>query len=284
MSGGNTSGEEGESARSFGVATPAHLVQAPLLESLKSMKELSHDEIDELLGAYALEAIPPEEIRQVDAHLRTCAAHREQAARLGETVAGLASSVPERQPSAQLRDRILAAIRSEAASGVIGEPGRPAPPLVVPVKPVPRVPRLAWSPAMAALAAAILLAFLGGIGIDRLLTKPAQPAQIAWVFAGNAQAPGAVASLTYFRDRKQAVLATTGLPALPEGKLYEIWLFKNGTPVDAGTSGVAGGKLVLTITRDLTQYQQLAITAEPGEQSRPTATPILEGPLTAAAS
>jgi len=131
------------------------------------------------------------------------------------------------------------------------------------------------------MAAAVLLAFLGGISIDRLTTRPAQ---LAWVFAGNAQAPDARASLTYFRDRKQAVLATTGLPALPEGKLYEIWLFKNGTPVDAGTSGVAGGKLVVTITRDLTQYQQLAITAEPGEQPRPTGSPIMEGVLSGASS
>jgi anti-sigma-K factor RskA len=246
------------------------------------MKELGHDEIDELLGAYALEALPPEEIRLVEAHLRTCAAHREMAARFRETVAGLASNVPERQPSAQLRDRILQAIGREASGGLIGEPERPARPVVVPSERAAGAPRSAWSPARAALAAAaVLLAFLGGIGVDRLTTKPAQ---LAWVFAGNAQAPGAVVSLTYFRDRKQAVLAATGLPALPEGKIYEIWLFKNGTAVDAGTSGVAGGQLVVTMTRDLSQYQQLAITTEPGEQPRPTGSPILEGLITGASA
>ena len=246
-----------------------------------SMKEISHDEIEELLGAYALEALPPEEMRQVEAHLQTCTAHREMAAELRMTVAGLASNVPERQPSAQLRDRILQAIRMEASGEVIGEPERPGRPVLVPIERAPHVRRLTSGPAMAAVAAAVLLAFLGGIGIDRLTTRPAQ---LAWVFAGNAQAPGALASLTYFRDRKQAVLATTGLPALPEGKIYEIWLFKNGTPVDAGTSGVAGGKLVVTITRDLTQYQRLAITAEPGEQPRPTGSPILEGLLSGAST
>jgi anti-sigma-K factor RskA len=85
-------------------------------ESLKSMTEMSHDEIDELLGAYALEALPPEEMRTVEVHLRTCAGHREMAATLREAVTGLASNVPQRQPSAQLRDRILAAIRREASA------------------------------------------------------------------------------------------------------------------------------------------------------------------------
>ena len=63
------------------------------------MTELSHDEIDELLGAYAVEALPPEEMRQVEAHLRTCATHRELAAELRETLTRLAFKVPERQPS-----------------------------------------------------------------------------------------------------------------------------------------------------------------------------------------
>jgi anti-sigma-K factor RskA len=245
------------------------------------MIELSHEEVDELLGAYALEALPAEEMRQVAAHLRTCAAHREMAVALRETAARLAYDVPERQPSGQLRDRILEAIRREASTGVVEEPGRPARPVVVPIERAPGPRRWTSPAAMAGMAAAVLLAFLGGIGIDRLTTKPAP---LAWVFAGNAQAPGAVASLTYFRDRKQAVLAATGLPALPAGKLYEIWLFKNGTAVDAGTSGVAGGKLVLTLTHDLSQYQQLAITAEPGEQPRPTSSPILEGSLTGAST
>lgn len=247
------------------------------------MTEPRHDEIDDLLGAYALQALPPEEMRQVDAHLRTCAAHRETAAVLTDAVARLAFSVPEQQPSPHLRERILEAIRTDASPGVLGKSARPARPVVVRTGGAPGPPSRAWPPAIVALAATILLAFLGGIGIDRLATRPAQPAQLAWVFAGNAQAPGAVATLTYFRDRKQAVLATTGLPPLPDGKIYEIWLFKNATPVDAGTSGVDGGKLVVTITRDLTQYQRLAITAEPGEQPHPTGRTILEGSLTGVA-
>lgn len=46
---------------------------------------------------------------------------------------------------------------------MIGEPGRPARPVAVPIQRAPGAPSLARSPAVAARAAAILLAFLGGI-------------------------------------------------------------------------------------------------------------------------
>ncbi|MER3453386.1 MAG: anti-sigma factor, partial [Acidimicrobiia bacterium] len=55
-------------------------------------RELSHREIDELLGAYALDAVEPDERAAVEAHLRTCsrcwaevADHREVAAYLAHS-------------------------------------------------------------------------------------------------------------------------------------------------------------------------------------------------------
>jgi Anti-sigma-K factor rskA, C-terminal/Putative zinc-finger len=53
---------------------------------------LTHDEIEGLLGAYALDAVEPDEVEQVERHLETCprcrsevAGHREVAAMLGNT-------------------------------------------------------------------------------------------------------------------------------------------------------------------------------------------------------
>ena len=37
-----------------------------------TMPELTHSEIEELLGAYALDALEPEEKAQVEGHLREC--------------------------------------------------------------------------------------------------------------------------------------------------------------------------------------------------------------------
>ena len=234
---------------------------------------LIHEEIDELLAAHALTALPPLEAWQVEAHLGTCSYHRESAAALTRAAAGLALAVQEREPSPELRERILEALRIEASPA-----SRRRTRAVISLRQPPRW----WRPTVTAVAASFLLAFLGGVAVDRFAIGARQPSQLAWVFVGNNLAPNAVATLTYFRGRKQAVLATKGFPPLAQGKLYEIWLLKNGTPVDVGTSVVDGGKLVVTMDRDLSQYQQIAITAEPSEQPRPTGTPVLEGSLTGA--
>ena len=247
------------------------------------MKNLSHDQVDELLGAYALDALTHEESDEVQAHLRTCAEHRQLAGQLAPALVRLADAAPERQPSAQLRERLLQAIKAEIASDVKPDEPRPRP-IPITSRTIRGGRRPAWSPAMAAMAAGLLLAFAGGIGLDRLISRQGQPAQVAWVFAGNAHAPEATAHLTYFRDRRQAVLATIGLPALSEGKVYEIWLISNGAPVDAGTSSASGGQMVVVMNRDLSLYQKVAITEEPGEQPRPTGPAMVEGALTASTS
>src|SRR5580692_982792 len=53
---------------------------------------MEHDEIESLLGAYALDAVDPDEALEIEAHLSTCprcraelAAHREVAALLGNS-------------------------------------------------------------------------------------------------------------------------------------------------------------------------------------------------------
>ncbi len=60
--------------------------------------ELTHDELEQLLGAYALDAVPPEEADVVEVHLRECprchgevVAHREVAASLAQ----VGSAAPE---------------------------------------------------------------------------------------------------------------------------------------------------------------------------------------------
>ena len=40
------------------------------------MTSMSCAEAEDLLGAYALEALPEEEARRVEEHLRSCAEHR----------------------------------------------------------------------------------------------------------------------------------------------------------------------------------------------------------------
>ncbi len=75
------------------------------------------------------------------------------------------------------------------------------------------------------------------------------------------------------------MLTVSGLPRLATGHVYEIWLIKGGVPVDEGIGTGPDGKLGIQLSADLSQFDQLAITIEPGEQQLPTTTPVLVGHL-----
>ena len=98
------------------------------------------------------------------------------------------------------------------------------------------------------------------------------------------RAPGAEARLVYFKDRKQAVVAASGLPRLATGQVYEMWLIKDGVAVDKGISTSASGDLAAQLSGDLSQFQQFAITIEPKEEPVPTTKPILVGSLKTAST
>ena len=76
--------------------------------------ELTHHEIEELLGAYALDAVAPEEAEAVELHLRDCPRCRAEVAEHRETAAVLAYAGSPAPPN--LWDRISDAIEADDAS------------------------------------------------------------------------------------------------------------------------------------------------------------------------
>jgi Putative zinc-finger len=68
-------------------------------------------EFEELSGAYALDAVTSEEREAAHAHLTQCASCARQYQGLRSVVALLALSVPQVDPPASLKKRILMAIR-----------------------------------------------------------------------------------------------------------------------------------------------------------------------------
>ena len=241
------------------------------------MTALNCSEAEELLGAYALDALSGPETADVRDHLKSCAEHRRVVDELRGTASLLALAVDEREPSAELRERVIASIRSASAEPA----GMPEPvPLVVPIRRAPRLPRWAPQPAFAAMAAAALLALGVGTFTGYRLGQSSSQA-VAYRFAGGSLAPGAKASLVYLRDRHQALLAVQGLPVLAEGKVYEMWLVdKGGLPVAEGVAYTADGRITTQMSADLSKYKQFAITIEPGERAAPSTPPILLGSLT----
>jgi anti-sigma-K factor RskA len=241
------------------------------------MTAMTCAQAEDLLGAHALDALTPQEARDVQEHLRGCAEHRQTAQELAQTVSLLALAVDEREPAPDLRDRIMASIQSPSPDPV----QKPAPgPVVVPIRRVPRLPRWAPRPAWAAVAAGVLLILGIGTYAGYRLGKESSQA-VAYRFAGNALAPGARANLVYLRDKHQAVLAVSGLQPLPSGQVYEMWLVKNsGQAVDQGVATAPDGRITAQMAADLSQFKQFAITIESGERPAPTTPPVLAGSLT----
>jgi anti-sigma-K factor RskA len=230
---------------------------------------------EDLLGAYALDALQDDETRRMDEHLRSCKEHAAAAAELSKTQALLALTVDDAQPSAELRRRIMQEVeRRPIEDRSPSQPGIDA----RRIRPAGRRPRWTLRPIHGAIAAAIALSLgLGGV-FGYLLSQAGQP--IAYSFQGApSSAPGATARLVYFKDRRQAVLTVSGLPRLAAGHVYEIWLIRGGVPVDEGIGTGPDGKLGIQLSADLSQFDQLAITIEPGEQQLPTTTPVLVGRL-----
>jgi hypothetical protein len=95
---------------------------------------------------------------------------------------------------------------------------------------------------------------------------------------GNQLAPQAEGTLVYAPGQSTAVVIVSGLPQLKAGEVYEAWLIRNNAPVDVGV-GTNNGRLVLRIARDPAQYQEVAVTIEPGEQAQPTGDPVIAANL-----
>ena len=242
------------------------------------MTPLTHAEADEMLAAYALGALAPADLQRVEEHLATCERHAQAAAELVRVTPALALTAPDREPSPELRSRILAALRSEDAAIPPPPIARLAPRPAEASPPRPRSAGSRWPARVAALAAAALLMLAGGIAIGRLTAPQPAVAQVTtWTFHGTAQ--GAVAHLVYFNADHRAVLEVEGLRPLAAGQVYEVWLFKGTTPIDAGIGQLRNGTLVAPLQGDLPSYAQIAMTVEPGEQSKPTSAPILVGKL-----
>ena len=92
---------------------------------------------------------------------------------------------------------------------------------------------------------------------------------------------GGVATVVLAADRHELVVTTTGLPALPAGHVYQLWLIGKNGAVSAGllppaTSGLTKPVLASGVVKG----DALGLTVEPAPGShKPTTTPILALPL-----
>jgi anti-sigma factor RsiW len=277
-------------------------------------------EIEELLGAYALDALEPDERALVEAHLATCprcaaevAQHHEVAGLLandgGDAPGELWDRIAERleTPAAPSWERLAARLQvpAGAVDGVAhlpaaGDDGR-APAGIVPIARGRRPGRLATVVVSIVAAAAALAAVVLGVQVHHLnrqvsalsaphetVTQAAQTAledpttqRVQLTPTATSTAPrGAVVTLVVARSGTGYVIAD-GLHALPPQETYQLWGSVGGQLISLGVLGSDPG--VATFTFDsAAKVQAYAITAEQsGGSVQPTHQPLVEGDVTA---
>ena len=201
-----------------------------------------HAEIEELLGAYALDAVEPEEAEAIEEHLDTCprcraelAGHREVVSLLGDgggaAPAGLWErlSVSLEEPPPPLR---LVRVDGPAADPRAAGPHDPA------RQPRPRAAmEVRWGTAVAAAAAAA--AVIGGLGIEvarldhrtnhllaqvQVQTAAESAASRTDARHTTLQSPdGKLALETVILPGGSGYVLSTNLPRLPADQIYQLW-------------------------------------------------------------
>jgi anti-sigma-K factor RskA len=238
--------------------------------------------VHELSGAYVLDALDQGERERFERHLRRCPGCAEDVRQMTSTATALALAVAA-EPPPGLKQRVLA-----AAAATPQLP--PLPSAAGRRRHGRHVTRSAWFPRLAlgvaavGVAAAVALAVVTVSTQDRLNTVQAQNQALAGVLAApDAQiatarsSTGGTATVVLSYAQQKMIFTSSGLPRLPNAKVYELWLLSTGSAVPAGLlPQPTDGKTAPVLASGLTSADKVGVTVEPaGGTSSPTTTPIL---------
>jgi anti-sigma-K factor RskA len=265
---------------------------------------MTHDELRSLTGVYALGALSGAERRELEAHLATCDECSREVADCVQVADGLAYAVPQHDPPASLRDRVLRTVTASTDSGrVVDLKSRPV-----------RSALPTWFAVAASIAAVALGLYamtlrqrietlqqdlreanIRAEGLQGEVTVARATAERAVERAailsaddmriitlqGQKPAPGAAGTALWSASRGQLLLSAANLPSLPTGRQYQLWVIPPGAnPVSAGMLDLTpdGRVSVLASTSTVNQVGTVAISEEPvGGVPAPTGPIVLAG-------
>ena len=238
---------------------------------------MTHEELQELLGAYALDAVEPDEAVLIETHLQECPRCRAELSELRE-VAGLLGQTGSDAP-AGVWDRIVASLAEVP------------PPLRLEVQRERHAVRSrsrTFAAAVAAVAAAVLVVL--GISVVNLRshvddlehsrsTDVAAAAQEA-IAAPDARiahlsGAGGLAAAAVVRANGQGYFIAGGLPQLSH-RIYQLWGASESGQVSS--LGTVPGPGVYAFTTDAS-IRVVMVTEEDAPVPAPTSAPIVTGTL-----
>lgn len=211
---------------------------------------MSHTDYQELLSAYALDAIDPGDGQALSEHLATCAECRDEVIAMRQAGSLLAHASPAAAPGDHVRAQILQKVRAEAARS------QPAQVVQMPPRSKPVWPTLLRLAASVALVVGIALFWYRDIRLQAEMRELSHQLEIQQnenqknrdlmarqkeVLAllnsdaatkiqliGSQTAPDARATLMFDKKTGRAVLLTEGLPMTSADKAYEVWFIPKG--------------------------------------------------------
>lgn len=231
------------------------------------MPNQTHDDITDLIPAYALGALDADEAAQVEQHLTTCARCQADLAAYEAVTDMLPQAAQKIEPSPALKKRLLAQIQT-TNTAVPPAPSRWQT-WIDNLHQLWRTPR--WQPVLALAAVAVLIA-----AFALWQQAPPVPQQIE-LTATNA-APDAEGVIEIATNGR-ATLTVNGLPPLAAEQQYQLWLIEDGQRASGAIFSVSDtGAATVTITaeRPLATYSAFGITIEPaGGSPGPTGERVL---------
>ena len=238
-----------------------------------------------LAGVYALDALEPGAERdRFDRHLNRCPSCVGEVRGFREVATALAFAAAT-EPPPGLRERVMAAVAST----------RQVPPEVRaearPRRSRSRAPWVPWLSGVVA-AASVVVAVLFGLAQahtqDQLNQVRAENKAISLLLSSpqvtllsQATTKGGVATVVLSAARHQLAVVTSGLPALPPGRVYQLWLIGTAKTTSAGLLPAAeAGQTAPVLATGVVKGDTLGLTIEPAPGSaQPTTQPILALPL-----
>jgi hypothetical protein len=276
----------------------------PRLPHRSGRTATGQDDLHELAGAYALDALGDVELARFERHLESCQACAAEVRGFAAIATAMATATAT-EPPAGLKARVLAGVavtrqlppvaadapdqrRSRRDADAAGrertsDEGRPDGERTS--RPFGLIPKIATGVAAASLAAAAALAVVAVNTHDELSTAQAHNAAIAAVLtapdarimSGRTSA-GGTATVVTSQVLGQMVFTSAGMPTLPASQVYQLWFIGAGGARSAGLVPAPGvrGTTAPVLASGLLSGDKIGVTVEPaGGTSAPTTTPIV---------
>jgi anti-sigma-K factor RskA len=235
-------------------------------------------ELHLLTGAYALDALDPDERLVFEEHLAHCTACAAEVRELQATAAALATASAIEAP-----ESLRSAVRGAAATTAQEAPGAPTRSVVA-----PRTRRTIALLGLAAAALAVALVGVGALAAAVHRTNEALVAQAAGISAVLTAPDAATATSTAgsgrgtvvtSRERAESVFIGSGLPVPAPDKTYQLWYIDaQGTARSAGTfvPGSDGAVVRQLDGSTPASTTTIGVTLEPaGGSTAPTSAPVI---------